>query len=211
MLRSQLRDKGDKGNDRLDQMARLTRGVWSLAFGRKGVAKEVGNELVMEKENGSQDGDQDGVLGSVEAYVELIMKTEAKDQKKWFKKKKQREECILKEEEEMKICTVDRLACLTIKWLTIRRMHLLKTVLPHQPWYSSSSSSSSFEKEEMIERVEEMKSLMIGLELELNGELNGLSTKQSDESISNGESKEYDLGMALKDCGVSVEIIEGFL
>lgn len=187
---------------KLGQMALLTKGVWSLAFGRDEIAREVGEELV----KGLEGNDQEKTgLGSIEGYLELVMK----------KKKKP----IIDDSKKaplgiQELSTLDRLATLTIKWLSIRRLHLLKNVLPNQTWYSPPSPNSQpvllieSSSSEIKERCKELKSLMIGLEL--NQELVDRSTKQSVESILNGESKEYDLVRALKDCGDSIEVIDGF-
>ncbi|KAH9818377.1 hypothetical protein DFH28DRAFT_111748 [Melampsora americana] len=191
--------EADSKTEGLNQMVNLTKGVWSLAFDDERVSELVGEGLRKELEG---EEEEDG-LESVESYVELMM------MKKKMKKKDGRERDGKKKKKakgRRSGSTLDGLASLTIQWLMIREMYLIRIVLPHQRWSLTRPELIEFDQRlEIRERGMGLRERRREFERQMNLNLIEISTKQSTESIQNGESEEYDLRMSLMDLEESIE------
>lgn len=189
------------------RMARVTRGMWAMAFGRREVAVEVGQEL--EKDPRGGDSLEEGEIGCVRPYLELVLgnRQVARSRCKnaaWT----------------MPHSTLDKLAKMTIDWLLIRREHVIlnliintktPSVTPLRPSRSSSQPEKTCERKRMLKikclqlaRILDLASL----ESQRNRQLNARSTKQSDEAIQAGEAREFDLHTAILECHRSLSVIE---
>jgi len=193
------------------RMARVTRGMWAMAFGRREVAVEVGQELSKDPRG---DALEEGEIGCVGPYLELVLGS----------RQAARSRCT-NAAWTMPHSTLDKLAKMTIDWLLIRREHVILNLImntqtpsvmaPLRSRSSSSSSSSSQEKTCSRKRMLKIKCLQLArilhlasLESQRNRQLNARSTKQSDEAIQAGEAREFDLHTAILECHRSLSVIE---
>lgn len=178
------------------RMARVTRGMWAIAFGRRQVGVEVAEEL-RRLEQGSDDS-----IGCIGPFLELVLGFRLSDRKR---------------EEKARIdLTLDKLAKMTIDWLLIRREHL---ILRNGPKLSTKRMMmiGIIDEVEMEERKRRLRikcrELKVILDLaihesEKNRELNARSTKQTDEAIQAGEARELDLRTAIQECQRSIMLVE---
>ncbi|KAA1121228.1 hypothetical protein PGTUg99_027058 [Puccinia graminis f. sp. tritici] len=168
------------------RMARVTRGMWAMAFGKREVAVEVGHELKRDL------GEADDEIGCVGPYLELVLRTRLPN----------------KRMAERSNSTLDKLAKMTIDWLLIRREHVILNLITG-PSQRSLQETSERKKTLKIKCLELSRILNLAiLESQRNRELNARSTKQSDEAIQAGEAREFDLRTAIEECQRSVFVIE---
>ncbi|CAH7666755.1 hypothetical protein PPACK8108_LOCUS1106 [Phakopsora pachyrhizi] len=170
------------------KIAKVTRGMWAIAFGKRNVGVEVAEEMKVDQ-NGWRSG-------CVEPFVELVLGIRSKVQSL----------------EESKVSTLDMLATMTINWILIRREHILLNVV--KSCEEKAEKKMFLEQGSRRERLKEMcKQLrwlieMMRRESEQDRELNAKSTKQADEAVKAGESREKDLEMAIEECKRSISIVE---
>lgn len=183
-------------------LAQLTKGVWSLAFAKPEIAREVAIEIEEKDEEHRE-------LGCVEAYLQLVLGRPSRSEPR---------------ESFERLSTLDKLASLTIRWLSLRRQHLILNVLPHQSWWNPPNTDldppshpqdhedHQEEMEAQVELLERCQALKVFMEqgprLERNPELIDRSTKQTAEAIEAGEDPEYDLELGLRDCMRALEVIQ---
>ncbi|KAI7945214.1 hypothetical protein MJO28_010909 [Puccinia striiformis f. sp. tritici] len=168
------------------RMARVTRGMWAMAFGKREVAVEVGHELKKDS------GEEDEEIGCVGPYLELVLGTRLPNRR----------------EVERANSTLDKLAKMTIDWLLIRREHVILNLIKCP---SQRSAQETMERKKIlkIKCIELSRILSFAiLESQRNRDLNARSTKQSDEAIQAGEAREFDLRTAIQECQRSVFVIE---
>lgn len=167
------------------RMARVTRGMWAMAFGKREIAVKVGEEL-------KREGKEDDEILCVGPFLELVLGSR-----------------LLNKPRDQKVnSTLDKLAKMTIDWLLIRREHIMLNVIETS---SNRIASETYEnKKRLAMKCKGLKStLRMGLiESERNRELNARSTKQTDEAIQAGEARELDLRTAIEECQRSVIAIE---
>jgi hypothetical protein len=170
------------------RMARVTRGMWAMAFGKRELAVEVGHELKKDADESEEE------IGCVGAYLELVLGSRLPHRK--------RVERALNS-------TLDKLAKMTIDWLLIRREYIILTLT--KPPIQRNRFHETNERKTMlkIKCVQLSRILdMAILESQHNRDLNARSTKQSDEAIQAGEAREFDLRTAIQECHRSVFVIE---
>ncbi|MBW0493021.1 hypothetical protein O181_032736 [Austropuccinia psidii MF-1] len=165
------------------QMAKVTRGMWATAFGKRELGVAVAEELKAERK-------MTGQVGCVAAYMELVLDKQ-----------------FITQIQAGSQSTLDKLAKMTISWLLIRREHALLNVAKA---LDLTQDESIKRRKQLKKRCEELKSVlkMAIIESERNRELNARSTKQTDEAVQAGEAREIDLKTAIEECQRSVEVIQ---
>ncbi|OAV88599.1 hypothetical protein PTTG_09582 [Puccinia triticina 1-1 BBBD Race 1] len=170
------------------RMARVTRGMWAMAFGKREVAVEVGHELKRDP------GEEDEEIGCVGPYLELVLGSRLPNNRRKV--------------ERANNSTLDKLAKMTIDWLLIRREHVILHLIKGP---SQRSPQETNERRTILNiKCLELRRILdlAVLESQRNRELNARSTKQSDEAIQAGEAREFDLRTAIQECQRSVFVIE---
>ncbi|KAG0144988.1 hypothetical protein CROQUDRAFT_716359, partial [Cronartium quercuum f. sp. fusiforme G11] len=135
-------------------IAKLTKGVWGLAFDNSDLALEISKEFI---EN------HDHEIHNIEALTAFLNLVNL--QHNIFSSK---EEDVEKEESLMEMTTLDKLATITISWLSVRRNYLILNVLPNQTWWKSNNGNHDdtsinddiIELKKLIKEVRKLKNLL---------------------------------------------------